>query len=243
MEPKSRSAPGMDLALHHMAWPEVARALARDSRLLFPVGALEQHGPHLPLGTNTFLAEAVAAALSARTGILRAPGFAYGVNLPGSSEFPGTASLRRKTLHRAVNELLASWEDHGISEFIIISAHRSEAHLEALSMALASKARTTVFDLHSIEVGDLLTADPGPEHAGELETSVLLHLAPERVALEAVADAPPDAAALRSYVRGRVPTPPTRARGVLGFPARATAQAGQAVFRRWIETLEAALRR
>lgn len=230
-------------SLDRLPWPEVARQLARDSRLLLPVGALEQHGPHLPMGSNTFIARCVAASLSERLGILRAPAFPYGVNLPGSEAFPGTAGLRRKTLHRAVNELLAAWEDHGFSEFVIISAHRSEAHMDALLMALTSESRTTVFDLYGIDVSDLLSGAPGPEHAGELETSLLLHLAPERVITDTLEDAPPDAGALRRYTQGRSPTPPPGSRGVIGFPSAASALTGESVFRRWVETLESALRR
>lgn len=230
------------LDLDALPWPEVARRLVRDARLLLPVGALEQHGPHLPLGANTLIAEAAAHALSSRLGVLCAPAFPYGVNLPRADRFSGTAGLRRKTLHRALNELLAAWEDHGVSEFIVITAHRSEAHMDALLLALSSESRTTVFDLLAIDVGDLLEGDRGPTHAGELETSLLLHLAPERVVVEAVEDAPPDPSALKRYDQGRITTPPLGSRGILGHPSRASATKGEAIFRRWIETLEAALR-
>ena len=155
--------------------------LARDPRLLFPVGALEQHGPHLPLATNTFLAEAVARRVSMHLGILRAPTFAYGVTARERGHYPGTSTLRRKTLHRAVNELLAGWEDHGVSEVLVITAHRHEPHLDALLMALTSRSTTTVIDLYAVDVSDLLEGTPELEHGGELETSLMLHLAPERV--------------------------------------------------------------
>ena len=94
-------------ALDALTWLEAGRLLARDSRLLCAVGALEQHGPHLPLGTNTYLAEAVARRVSDDLGILRAPTFSYGVTAGGRGRYAGTTTLRRKTLHRAINELLA----------------------------------------------------------------------------------------------------------------------------------------
>lgn len=229
--------------LDRMPWSEAARRLAREPRLLLPVGALEQHGPHLPLGTNTFLAGAVASELSSRLGILHAPAFPYGVTLDGSERFSGTAGLRRKTLHRALNELLACWEDHGVSEFVLIAAHRSEPHLDALLLALTSESETTVFDLYAIGVDDLLAGEPGPEHAGELETSLMLHLAPERVVTDAIEDAPPGRSALATYRRGSTPTPPVRTRGVLGRPALASAARGELIFRRWVDTLVSALSR
>ena len=205
-------------ALDALTWREVGRLLARDSRLLFPVGALEQHGPHLPLGTNTLLAEAVTRRVSAELGILRAPVFSYGVTSAGSARYPGTSRLRRKTLHRAVNELLAGWEDHGVSETVVVTAHRYEPHLDALLMALTSRSRTTVIDLYAVAVGDLLEASAELEHGGELETSLMLHLAPERIRKDHLADYPPAAGrAARTYIRQRMPTPPVESQGVLGL--------------------------
>src|SRR5258707_1340528 len=81
--------------------PEAVRAaLARDSRLLVPVGTCEQHGPHLPLGCDTIIVERLADDLSAGFGILRAPTISYGVNTATKRPYPGNATVRRKTLHR-----------------------------------------------------------------------------------------------------------------------------------------------
>jgi creatinine amidohydrolase len=226
-----------DPALERLPWPEVQRALARDPRLLLAVGSLEQTGPHLPLGTNFHIAEAVVEEVARRTGILRAPGFCYGVTLKGSQRFAGTAGLRRKTLHLCLNELLASWEDHGVRELILVTGHRSEAHLEALLMALTSRARTTVFDLAAIDVEDLLEGEPGIEHGGERETSLLLHLKPELVSVGEVQDVEPTAAVLASYRRGHPPTPPLSTRGVYGYPSRGTAEKGARVFERYAGAL------
>jgi creatinine amidohydrolase len=206
------------------------------------VGALEQSGPHLPLGTNFFVASRVVDAVSRDTGIMRAPGLVYGVNLKGSEQFAGTAGLRRKTLHRAINELLADWEDHGVREFILVTSHPSERHLEALLMSLTSKARTTVFDLFAIEVSDLLEGEPGLEHGGERDTSLMLHLDPDRVALEHMADVPPTDAVRSSYRRGHPATPPLSTRGVYGYPSRGSAPKGRAIFDRYVRHLASYLR-
>ena len=224
-------------ALDSLTWLEAGRLLARDSRLLFAVGALDQHGPHLPLGTNTFIAEAVARRVSNDLGILRAPTFAYGVTGGGRGRYAGTGTLRRKTLHRAVNELLASWEDHGVSEIVVITAHRFEPHLDALLMALTSRSQTTVIDLYAIEVADLLAAAPDLEHGGELETSLMLHLAPDRVRRDRVTDFTPTDRPARKLLKQRMPTPPSGSQGVLGRPTLATPEKGRAVFERWVEAL------
>lgn len=210
--------------------------------MIMASGALEQSGPHLPLGANSFVASRVVDAVSVETGILRAPGFLYGVNLKGSEHFAGTAGLRRKTLHRAINELLADWEDHGVREFILVTSHPSERHLEALLMSLTSRARTTVFDLFAIDVSDLLEGEPGLEHAGERDTSLMLHLDPERVSLQEMTDVPPTDAVRSSYRRGHPTTPPLSTRGVSGFPSRARADKGRAIFDRYVHHLAAYLR-
>jgi creatinine amidohydrolase len=227
-------------ALDELAWPEVARILEEEPRLMLPVGALEQHGPHLPLGANITIARRVTEVVSQELGILRAPVFSYGVTTPGDPR-AGSAGLGRKTLHRAVNELVGRWEDQGVQEFVIVTAHRYEPHLEALLMALSSRSVTTVYDLYQIEVRDLLEEDPEIEHGGEFETSLLLHLSPEQVRSKEVEDHRVSGPALRKYTRGRMPTPPEEGRGVVGRPSLASAEKGAALFQRLTEGLTQAL--
>ena len=214
--------------------------IARDPRLILAVGAMDQHGPHLPLGANVLIADHVARTVSQRLGILRAPTFSYGV-LIGGGPFAGTTGLRRNTLHRSINELLTHWEDDGVSEFVIITAHRYEPHLEALLMALTDASTNSVYDLYQINVRSLLESDPESEHGGELETSLVLHLAPELVHMNEVDDFVPGAKELRRYTRGRVPAPPPESRGVVGSPKLGTPEKGAAIFERYTQEIAAAL--
>ena len=142
-------------ALDRLTWPEVGRCLARDPRLIIPVGALEQHGPHLPLGTNVLIAERVAHAVSSRSGVLTAPAFWYGVAV-GGGPFAGAAGLRRKTFHRAINELLARWEDDGVTEFIFVTAHQSNPKLtrflQDIDALVLFKPVSTVDLVHNISL-------------------------------------------------------------------------------------------
>jgi creatinine amidohydrolase len=230
----------MSYALDRLPWTEVRALMEREPRLMLPVGALEQHGPHLPLGANLLIADRVTDAVSRRLGILRAPAFSYGV-IAGGDPRPGSAGLGRKTLHRAVNELLAGWEEQGFQAFVIVTAHRYEPHLEALLMALSSESTTTVYDLYQIDVDDLVEEDPEREHAGELETSLLLHLAPDRVRTDAIRDELVTEEVLRRYVRGRMPTSPDRGSGVTGRPTLASAEKGARLFDRLANALAEAL--
>lgn len=231
------------LALHRMASEEIREVLTRDPRILVPIGALDQHGPHLPLGASTLIAERVADDLSRRLGILVSPALPFGVPHPDSVAYPGTAGLRRKTFHRAVNELLASWDDHGVTELVVITAQRHEPQIEALLTALTPHATTTVVDLMTLDVTDLLDGDPQQERGGELETSLLLYLAPELVRTGRIADFTPPTDSLRRYLQGRVTTPLADFQGTVGYPSRASAEKGRAIYDRYLSIVGGTLTR
>lgn len=237
------TGPERSLRLNHLSWPEVRRVLDRDPRLILAVGALDHHGPHLPLGANTTIAEHVALDLSIRLQLLVAPTFHYGLTKPDWAPYPGTGTLRRKTFHRAINELLASWDDHGIDEIVIITAQRHEPHIEALLTALTENAATKIVDLMTVDVTDIVEGNPEKERGGELETSLLLYLAPELVRMDEATDYLTDSASPRKYVDGRVTTPPPGFQGVVGRPSLATAAKGAAAYGRYVDVLAEALAR
>ncbi|MGH7448588.1 MAG: creatininase family protein [Longimicrobiales bacterium] len=229
------------LALDELSWIDAAAHLARSPRLIIPVGAMEQHGPHLPLGSNVLIARRVAVDLSTQFGVLRAPTMYYGVNVASEREYAGTASLRQKTLHRAINELLAAWEEHGVSEFIIITAHRHEPHLDALATLITGSARVRVVSLWDVDVADLLEKQPGALHACEAETSVMLYLYPDLVRMERARDFQISERDFERYVRGQLPTPPPGGAGVVGYPTAATAAKGDAIYTRLISAVRRAV--
>jgi creatinine amidohydrolase len=227
----------MALALDELSWTDAAAHLARDPRLIIPVGALEQHGPHLPLGSNVLIARRVAVDLSTEFGVLRAPTMYYGVNVTTEREYAGTATLRQKTLHRALNELLASWEDHGVSEFILVTAHRHEPHLDALATLITGVARVRVISLWDVFIGDLLEMQPGHLHACEAETSVMLFLYPDLVRMNRARDFHLPDDQFDRYIRDRLIKPPPGGAGVVGHPTAATAAKGERIYRRLIGTV------
>lgn len=229
-------------ALDEVTWKEAERIISAAPRMILPVGSLDQHGPHLPLGSHTYIVSRLAQDLSEGTGTLRAPAIPYGVNEPASHAYEGTASLRRKTLHRAVNEIIAALEDHGVRNFLILTAHRFEPHVDALLMALTTQAVTSVVDLSAIDISDLVQDSPTREHAGEAETSLLLYLDPGRVRADEIRDRPLQGSReYRKYVRGRQPTPPAGSDGVVGYPSRATAEKGRLIYDRYLDTCRSIL--
>lgn len=228
-------------ALDELSWIDVAAHLARDPRIILPVGALEQHGPHLPLGANVLIARQLAVALSQEFGVLRAPTFHYGVNVETERAYAGTAALSKKTLHRALNELIAAWEGHGVSEFVLITAHRHEPHLEALATLLSHRARLRVVEIWDVDIASILETQSGPLHAGEAETSVLLYLYPELVRMDRARDfeLPPET--FHRYIRGGLPVPPPGGAGAVGHPTAATAEKGERIYRRILDAIRNAV--
>ena len=159
---------------------EIADWFRRNPRLLLPVGSCTQHGLHLPVGTDNQITECLAQAVCSRTGILLAPLLPYGVASSKDLELAGTAGLERKTLHRVLNELVESWERQGLEEITLLTGNGNVRHIQAMAMVLAKAVRVRSVDTRAIDVSRFL--DSGvTDHAGEFDTSLMLHLAPNLV--------------------------------------------------------------
>jgi creatinine amidohydrolase len=210
---------------------EIAAVIAADQRLIVPVGTCEQHGPHLPLGCDTIIVERMADELSAEFGVLRAPTVEYGVNVVTEIGFAGNASLRRKTLHRALNDLIDTWEATGIREFILLTAHEHDPHLEALATVITSGARMRVVDIFGMDLSDLLEGQTEPMHGDEVDTSLILFLAPGLVRMDLAQDYMMSRDELRRYRRGWLKIP-RGSPGSIGRPRLASAEKGKLLFDR-----------
>jgi creatinine amidohydrolase len=159
-----------------------------DRRLLIlPVGAIEAHGPHLPLDADVVQAEATARELARHEGGLVAPTLAYGV-CSAAHRFPGTITLSPPTLAALTGEVLAEFARHGTRRALVLSGHGELVHLGALR-AGAQAARAAAPELRVLVLCDYdfvyerrgRDAPATDGHAGLLETSRMLHLAPDRV--------------------------------------------------------------
>lgn len=212
--------------LDRLTWPEAAAWFRRDPRLLLPIGTCLQHGPHLPLGADTVVVERLAEAISEQTGILVAPTLSYGVSSDIEQSYAGTAALERKTLHRVLNELVDSWERQGLEEIILITAHGYGPHIQAMAAVVADVVRVRAVDIHAIDLEAFLRGGHGAEHAGEMDTAILLHLAPELVREKLVADEISGDG--RQAVKDE-PVPPRGSPGVVGRPSLATRETGRRI--------------
>jgi len=211
----------------------VRDALDRDPRLLVPVGTCEQHGPHLPMGCDSLIVERLADDLSAEFGILRAPTVEYGVNTATTVAYPGNAAVRRKTLHRWMNDLLGSWEQSGVDTFIILTAHGHDPHQEALSTLRTTRARVFTVDVFALDFAGLLEDVAGPVHGGELDTSLMLYLAPHLVRMDLAQDFLPSPPRLARFRRSAtsLASLPAISPGSLGRPSLASRDKGERLYK------------
>jgi creatinine amidohydrolase len=215
--------------LAHATWPELGSA---DEILVVPVGATEQHGPHLPLGTDTEIATALAAVAADRCpGVRVAPAVAYGSS--GEHDgFPGTLSIGQQATELLIVELGRS-ASASFRRVMLVSAHGGNA-------GPVGRAVTTL----RAEGRDVRVFTPewsADAHAGRSETSLMLAVSPERVRSDRaqVGNTTPLPAligALRtSGVREVSPN------GVLGDPAGASAAEGFQMLERAADALAAQL--
>jgi creatinine amidohydrolase len=216
--------------LKEMTPGAVGERLLQRPSLIVPVGTTEVHGPHLPLGCDTIIVDRLADDLSETFGLPRTPTVEYGVHA-ATRPLPGGATLRRRTLHRVMNELIESWEEGaGVREFFIVTAQSSEGHLEALSAIRTDEAKVQVIDIFSLDFGSLLER-PSPIQGGELDTSLLLFLAPQLVRMDLARDFALPAHVASRFRPGQSRHLPVGSPGSIGFPSLATAQKGERLYR------------
>lgn len=217
-------------ALNTLSWDEVLAHLERDARLLVPVGSCEQFGPHLPIGASTVVAERLVDDLAREFGVLQAPTLYYGVNFPAERPYPGTAGLREKTLHRVLNELLAAWEDQGFEEFILITASDYPPHMESLASVSVDHARIRAVSALEADLAGFREGPTGFEHGGEVLTSLLLHLCPERVRVTQAHDFSTPPMSRHRRWAGLAPPLPANCPGAVGQPSLASAAKGARMY-------------
>jgi len=190
--------------------------------ILVPVGSIEQHGPHLPLETDTVIATAVATATAERlggrdAGVWVAPAITYGSSGEHQS-FPGTCSIGTDALRLLVIELVRSLRTWA-TRVILVNGHGGNL------TALRTAVEQLVNEGHDVGWVACATEDVDL-HAGRTETSLLLHLCPEQVRLHLAeaGDPRPLNDLLPAMMAGGVAT--VSPNGVLGDPAGASASEG-----------------
>jgi len=214
--------------LEEMTMPGFEAGLALSRTVLIPFGSLEEHGPHLPLSTDTIEAYEVCRKASQRMPLFVAPPIHYG-NCRSTACHPGTVSISTATLKALFIDIVTSLRSHGLRNFVALSGHAGGAHNMALQDAGEELIRrfddievavVTEYDLAK-DAGRGMIETPGDAHAGEIETSRILHSHPQLVQGSAPREFP-------SFPRGILVRDKRRfwPGGVCGDPGKATAEKG-----------------
>ncbi|MEM2378626.1 MAG: creatininase family protein [Candidatus Methanomethylicia archaeon] len=176
-----------------MTWKEVEEALSegRDV-IIIPIGSIEQHGYHLPLGSDTYVAIALAEDAALKTGALITPPIWFGWS-PHHMALPGTINIRPEVLIEFLYDILTSLIKHGFRKFVIINGHRIVnipwIQITAEKVQREYSVKISIFDpaYMSKEIADKLGFGP-IGHAEEIETSHILFKFPDLTSMEKAKD-------------------------------------------------------
>ena len=234
------------LEVARLTMDEFRERVAEGRWLILPSGTCEEHGPHLPLGSDTLEAEFLARAVAERTGALVAPALAYGA-CTTTRNFPGTIDLRPETVEGLAHDVLLGFAAHGCRKVLVLSGHAGKGHLVALRQA-ALRAVEGVPGLRVLVL--CLTEVPAPDHAGpedlaydghaaSYETSLVLAMEASLVRRDRI----PAQGARPAFPPFEVLAHPERCfpSGVMGDPSRASAEAGKRAVDHLVERIAALL--
>lgn len=225
-----------------LTWAELPEKIAEANQAaILPIGATEQHGPHMGCGMDYVLADILCSAVSTLTNVPMLPTMPYGCSIGHSQRWPGTLAIQPITLINMMKDI-GDWAYHsGIRRLFIVNTHvTNAAPLRcALEMLRAEHDDMMVTVINSAHISERVRqfhhADGDDWHANDAETSLMLATAPHMVRTELLnlADDP-------DRTEGLVfshPVNRTSTNGVTGMPSISTAEKGQEWFQWMVEDL------
>lgn len=192
--------------MDNISWVDYERRVKSGAVVFLPIGATEQHGPHLPLGTDALLASAISEDVAREVDGIVAPALSYGYKSQpkcgGGQHFCGTTSVDGATLIAMVRDAVREFHRHGVKRLVLVIGHYENQWFvtEGIELAMrdiGAQAGLEVMRLEHWEFVQSATLDkifpdgfPGIalEHAAVIETSMMLHYHPQMVALEQIPD-------------------------------------------------------
>jgi creatinine amidohydrolase len=224
----------MSVPVFGMSEHDFKAAIKKTKRAIIPVGSLEQHGSHLPVSTDSLIAEYVARLAAEKVGAFVLPVISYGVSFEHRPMF--NVSLRNSTLSTMIRDACISLAENRIKEIIILNGHHGNMgalqHItQDLHARLPRGAR-----VHTIHYWHMMKSEF--DHAGEVETSLVLAIAPELVRMDRAAPNSKELSKSKAYNTNAPGSfPKITGNGVWGDPRKATATKGE----KWIQEIVAGL--
>ncbi|HTH77301.1 MAG TPA: creatininase [Trinickia sp.] len=190
--------------MDNISWVEYARRVDEGTVIFLPCGATEQHGPHLPLGTDALLASAISEDVAREVGGIVAPAISYGYKSQprsgGGQHFCGTTSVDGATLSGLIRDAVREFHRHGVRRLVIVVGHFENQWFvtEGIELAMRDIGERNGMEVMRVEHWEFCRKDtldavfpngfPGIalEHAAVIETSMMLHYHPELVSLDRI---------------------------------------------------------
>jgi creatinine amidohydrolase len=235
----------MRVHVGELSWPEFESRVREGAVILFPLGATEQHGRHMPLSVDALIPKAVCEAVAEQWRGLVLPPLPYGNRSQprsgGGSTFPGTINLSAQTFALVVRDVLAELFRHGARRIVVLNGHYENIwpSIEGIELALDAIGRDRLDGLKILRIDHWELIRPATlarvfpdgypgielEHASVIETSMMLALAPELVELSRAANDGP--ARFKPYDRFPGPVSEVPASGVLSVTEGSSAEKGR----------------
>ncbi|SDG14968.1 creatinine amidohydrolase [Halorientalis persicus] len=231
VDPSERHRAWDAVKVRQQSWTDIAESDI--DVCLLPVGSIEQHGPHGPLGTDVLIAEAIAEATAGRVEALTLPAVQAGI-APYHGNFPGTLDIPADVFRDYTFHVLESTEAWGIETVVTVNGHGGNR--TALKAVCRQLRRETALDAQYWAWTDAVDEDVS--HAGEAETSVLRYLVPELVGTPQKGDTE----SWGEWIHGAQVaglTDEFSENGVVGDPTSASAAKGQRLFETAVDELTA----
>lgn len=245
--------------ISELAWPAYAERVRGGATVMIPVGALEQHGPHMSMNPDVLLPTAISELVARKVGGLVAPAIAYGYKSQqksgGGNHIVGTTSLDGQTVTSIIRDVLKELARHGVRHVVLVNGHFENSMFitEGIDLALRELRWDGIADFKCVVLSywDFIDETtiaaiyqgsfPGwaVEHGGVLETSLMLHLHPHLVDMDLVQDHPP--ATFPPYDFFPVKPEWTPPSGTLSSAARASAEYGERILTVCVDGISAAL--
>ncbi|MFO0752612.1 MAG: creatininase family protein, partial [Thermodesulfovibrionales bacterium] len=233
------------IILEDITMNEFKKYLKQTKTIVFPFGTIEEHGGHLPLNTDVLIINEVLKRVAHREKFFLAPLTYYGV-CTTTRDHPGTISITPETLRLLARDLIAEAYRKGLRNFLLVSGHGGSQHMAALKEASETAVETlegiriaafTPYELLWKELSEVAET-PNDSHAGELETSMVLVLAPDLVKGRSPEEYPriPKPFSVRDKVR-HWPG------GVWGDPGKASAEKGERAIELMVDSISTLLGR
>ena len=237
-----------------MKWEELTsrdiESIDKDNTVvILPVGSIEVHGPHLPLGTDTIMVYHVVLEAARREGAIVLPPLYYAY-VPENRHFPGTISLKTQTFLNLLEDILDEVSRHGFKKLLIVNGHGGNRRPLRLfiRMMLERGKRVQVYILADPlalvrDVIDRIRETKVYEHACEIETSIVMFLKPSLVKMERVrGEAELGRRKVDEHVETMVDWQGYAVMGYVGDPTKASEEKGKEIVEHWIKEIARIIR-